>query len=316
MNWQQTAILALGRLLLNEGYCFAAPTPATYGRYLARPRRHDAAPLIEVFGWNRPFDVHQLAPASLGLLEDADLLEITQGGQTRSRVRFSTIGDLLFAHSGYPTTDPDSVFFGPDTYRFAGAIRRLSEKYPDFVPQTVVDVGAGSGAGGILSAAVFPGTSRIVLADINLKALQFAEVNALLNGCAADTLQSDLLRGVEARADLVISNPPYLIDPAQRAYRHGGGDWGCDLARDIVEQALDRLTENGHLLLYTGTPIVAGVDKFLEAIGPLLQRRVMRFRYEETDPDVFGEELESAPYDRADRIATVVLHVNAADISR
>jgi hypothetical protein len=31
----------------------------------------------------------------------------------------------------------------------------------------------------------------------------------------------------------------------------------------------------------------------------------VRFTYEEIDPDVFGEELEYSPYDRADRIAVV-----------
>jgi hypothetical protein len=36
-----------------------------------------------------------------------------------------------------------------------------------------------------------------------------------------------------------------------------------------------------------------------------LAGRGVRWSYEEIDPDVFGEELEVAPYDRADRIAVV-----------
>ncbi len=314
MNKQQTAILALGNSLRADGYSFVAPTPATSARYLARARRHDAAPLVEVFGWNRPFEAHQLSGARQQLLEDADLLEVTAEGQMRSRIRFSSINGMLFAHSGYPTLQPDAVFFGPDTYRFARAIRWLSDSYPDFTPQTIVDVGTGSGAGGIYAGRLFPSLSNIVLSDVNAKALQFAEVNSVLNGCIAQLLQSDVLKGMEASADFVISNPPYLIDAAQRAYRHGGGDWGGALAGRIVEEALEQLTDRGHLLLYTGAAIVAGVDTFLEIVRQILQQRVKRFRYEETDPDVFGEELECAPYDKADRIATVVLHVTAADI--
>jgi methylase of polypeptide subunit release factors len=244
------------------------------------------------------------------------MLEVTPPGKFRSLIRFSTIGELLFAHSSYPTSERDSVFFGPDTYRFACAISGLADRYPQFRPGTIVDVGTGSGAGGIFAKSLFQNASRVVLSDINPKALEFAQINAVLNDCEADFRQSDILKSVDAAPDLVISNPPYLIDAADRAYRHGGGDWGCALAERILDEALDRLSGEGHLLLYSGAPIVNGVDKFLEAVRPVLRQRVNKFRYEETDPDVFGEELESAPYDQADRIATVVLHVNAADISR
>ncbi len=57
--------------------------------------------------------------------------------------------------------------------------------------------------------------------------------------------------------------------------------------------------------------VVDGVDIFLEAVRPLLAGRDMAFRYEEIDPDVFGEELMRAPYDGADRIAAVLLVADA-----
>ena len=41
------------------------------------------------------------------------------------------------------------------------------------------------------------------------------------------------------------------------------------------------------------------------ALRPLLAHT--RFDYRELDPDVFGEELERAPYARAERIAVVAL---------
>ena len=54
--------------------------------------------------------------------------------------RFSTLNDLLLAHSPYPTTDADAVFFGPDTYLFCKLISDAIK--------TAVDIGCGSGAGG------------------------------------------------------------------------------------------------------------------------------------------------------------------------
>ena len=61
-----------------------------------------------------------------------------------------------------------------------------------------------------------------MLADINRLALEYAAVNAELNGVAnVEVVHSDILRGVEGPIDLVISNPPYLIDDAARVYRDG-----------------------------------------------------------------------------------------------
>ena len=70
------------------------------------------------------------------------------------------------------------------------------------------------------------------------------------------------------------------------------------------------LRPGGKLVLYTGTPIVSGRDIVRDAIHPLLEGRRFYARYEEIDPDVFGEELEHAPYDRAERIATGMLFVD------
>jgi hypothetical protein len=42
---------------------------------------------------------------------------------------------------------------------------------------------------------------------------------------------------------------------------------------------------------------------------PRLAARVLACTYEEVDPDVFGEELQTEAYHAADRIAAVVLNV-------
>ena len=112
-----------------------------------------------------------------------------------------------------------------------------------------------------------------------------------------------------AKSDLIIANPPYLVDDERRLYRHGGGELGIELALRITKQGLGRLKSGGRLVLYTGTPIINGVDPFFESISPLVQPHGLQFVYEEIDPDVFGEELERQAYAHADRIAVVGLTV-------
>jgi release factor glutamine methyltransferase len=107
-----------------------------------------------------------------------------------------------------------------------------------------------------------------------------------------------------------VSNPPYLVDPAARAYRHGGPR-GFDLSLRIAEESLDRLAPRGRLILYTGTPVVDGHDQFLEALSKSFAARAQPFCYEEIDPDVFGEELAGETYGHADRLAAVVAVADA-----
>jgi hypothetical protein len=59
--------------------------------------------------------------------------------------------------------------------------------------------------------------------------------------------------------------------------------------------------------LYTGTPVVGGVDQFLASLSQTFAARTQAFLYEEIDPDVFGEELDNPHYENADRIAVVSL---------
>ena len=112
---------------------------------------------------------------------------------------------------------------------------------------------------------------------------------------------------MEGSFDLVVAHPPYLIDDRGRAYRHGGGALGADLAIAIVRSASERLAPGGTLLLFTGIAIQNGHDPFQAAVEPPLREAGYRTSYREVDPDVFGEELARPPYDHTDRIALVVL---------
>ena len=305
MDARCRALIELGRLLQLRRYRFVAVSPSTHNRVL---RREAASPTLEsVFGWSRPFDLEAIDGDLIKLLEQADALE-AEAGQYKSKVRFASIDDLLFVHSAFPTTEPDSVFFGPDTYRFARLLRETLSKTKKRRPLRLVDIGAGSGAGGIVAARVLGGGTELILADINRKALEFSAVNAALNGPPnAQTILSDILVEIDGTADVIISNPPYLVDEDRRLYRHGGGELGITLALRIAEESMAKLVPGGCLVLYSGAPIVNGADTFLESLQPVLQLYASQFVYEEIDPDVFGEELDRPAYAHADRIAAVGL---------
>jgi release factor glutamine methyltransferase len=305
---RDAALVALGRLLQARGYRFTTVTPATHTRVNARPDNSVASTLEDIFGWSRPFSPDALPEEIVRALRTGDAI-VGHGNLCRSAVRFSTLGTQIFMHSAFPTGDTDAVFFGPDTYRFANALRAAFSDTDSDADMKIVDIGCGSGAGGLYLRSLLPAAVRLVLGDINPEALRCAQINAVLNRCEADVVKSDVMGDIAGAADIIIANPPYMIDAAERAYRHGGATLGIDLALRIVHEALPRLTPGGRLLVYTGAPVVDGVDKFREAVGPRLGDRA--FSYEEIDPDVFGEELDEPAYARVDRIAAVVLIVTA-----
>jgi methylase of polypeptide subunit release factors len=304
---KQHALIALGRTLRDADYHFIAVTPGTHQIVIARPEK--PASLISIFGWNRPFHLDAAEPHIVAHLERAGALDPVGGGRFRSAVRFATIDDLIFAHSAFPTRDKEAVFFGPDTYRFVRLLRlSLADLSKTERPQ-LVDVGCGSGAGGIYAAKLLGTQVELTLTDINPRALDYSAANAAINETVAITVLSDALNEVSHEFNVVIANPPYLVDDEQRLYRHGGGDFGMSVAARIVEQALAKLAAGGRFVLYTGAPIVEGVDLFFETVHPLLQLYGQHFVYEEIDPDVFGEELLRPAYARAERIAVVGLTV-------
>jgi release factor glutamine methyltransferase len=287
-------LAALGERLREAGYTFVTPTPQTHSRVLGRGR--SARTLRDVFGWNKAFSRSLIAEELLTLL-GAGLLQ--EGELCRSAVRYSTLGELIFAHSSFPTVEQDAVFFGPDTYRFVALLQDRVQ-----AAGNVADVGCGSGAGGIALAA----RSRSVqLLDVNPRAIQFAQANADLNRVQVRCAASDVLSGAEGPLELIVANPPYIADEAGRAYRDGGRSLGTALSARICEESLQRLQPGGRLILYTATPVIEGEHVLWPQLEPLV--RNLPYDYRELDPDVFGEELERPAYAQAERIAVVALDV-------
>lgn len=304
---RQAALLQLARAVRETGYSFVTVTPATHARVNSRPGNQTAASIEDIFGWSRPFDAEVLPPALFALMQAAGVA-VRDGDRWRSLIRLSTLHGQLFIHSAYPTTDTHAVFFGPDTYRFVAALAHHLDARSSPV-RRAVDIGCGAGPGAIVMALERP-AAQVLAVDINAAALQLTQANAALAGTGnVITVHSNLLSAVEGEFDLIIANPPYLLDPAERAYRHGGGGFGEGLSIAIVGAALDRLAPGGSLLLYTGAAIIDGCDHFRATVAAQLDVAGVQWNYREIDPDVFGEELLEPAYARADRIAAVLLTV-------
>ncbi|QBF26775.1 class I SAM-dependent methyltransferase [Pseudomonas tructae] len=302
-----SALLQLGRRLIADGYTFTCVTPVTQQRNLERTPANQSHSLRDVFGWNRSFFPGNLSPDELKQMWLANILD-KHGSQLRSTVRFSTLGDWLFLHSGYPTLSHDAVFFGPDSYRFAHVIQAHLQRDAGEINHAI-EIGCGTGIGAILIATARR-HAQVTAVDINDLALRYTAINVALAELANVSIEhSDVLHGITGTFDLIVCNPPYMLDAGERTYRHGGGTLGEGLALRIVEESLERLAAGGTLLLYSGSAIVDGQDPFYNAVKSLLQSSEWVWSYQEVDPDVFGEQLLEPGYQYVERIAAVSLSV-------
>lgn len=299
------ALVDLVGMVRRTGYHITTVTPATHARINARPGNAWARNLRDVLGWSRPFREDLLPPELVAVMRRAGAVE-QDGSGWRPTIRLSSLDGELLVHSAYPPTATDAVFFGPDTIRFVGAVIDHIEGRSNPV-RRAVDIGCGSGAAGIAIAKRAPG-AEVVLVDINAAALATARLNARLAGVSNIVARaSNLLDAVEGSFDLIVSNPPFMIDASARTYRHGGGALGAGLSLAVVEAAAERLAPGGSLVLFTGAAIVEGSDPFREAALAACREAGLDASYREFDPDAYGEELDDPAYAQAERLALVVL---------
>ena len=83
-------------------------------------------------------------------------------------------------------------------------------------PLEILDIGTGSGAIAITLAKHL--NCHVLATDISKKAIEIAKENAKRNNVQIDFKQSDILKNVQGKFDVIISNPPYIakeedIDP-------------------------------------------------------------------------------------------------------
>jgi hypothetical protein len=259
-----------------------------------------AQSLEDIFGWNQTFNPRGEFAALAELMQTGDVL-CGQGERRSSSLRVASLGRLLFFHSPFPARCKNAVFFGPDSFRFCTLIRANLPAWRS--GDAVLDVGAGSGVGGILAASLLEG-ARLTLSDVNPQALRLAAINAAHAGL---TPKLELADGVAEKSQaprLILANPPYL-GSSGRTYSNGGAQLGMAQSIDWTRQALAKLQPGGRMLLYTGAPIIRGRDQLLTRLEPIVDQGLSSMRYEELDPDVFPSTLLHRAYWRVERIAAV-----------
>ena len=134
-------------------------------------------------------------------------------------------------------------------------------------PTSVLDLCAGSGCIGI-ACAIHLG-SQVDLVELSPEALALAEHNIQRHQLTASVkaIESDLFAKVDGRYDLIVSNPPYVdaddLGSMPAEYHHepvmalAAGADGLDIARKILAQSADYLTEQGVLVLEVGNSDLA-----------------------------------------------------------
>jgi release factor glutamine methyltransferase len=136
--------------------------------------------------------------------------------------------------------------------------------FRDKAPGVIIDVGTGSGCLAVSLAAEFP-DARVVATDISMAALGVARRNAAANGVEAriDFRLADLLDTITERADLIVSNPPYVASgdapglvPEVREHEPHvalfAGEDGLHVYRRLFPSARPRLRAGGRLILEVG----------------------------------------------------------------
>lgn len=130
-------------------------------------------------------------------------------------------------------------------------------------PRRILDLCTGSGCLAILAARAFP-DARVDASDLSAAALEVAARNVRKHGLGKRVrlVRSDLFSELEARYDLIVSNPPYVTTPSMRRlpreYRYepgialAGGRNGLDYVRRILQDAPAHFTAHGLLVCEVG----------------------------------------------------------------
>jgi release factor glutamine methyltransferase len=150
-------------------------------------------------------------------------------------------------------------------------------------PGLVIDVCTGSGCLAVTLAREFGGAD-LIGTDISEAALAVARANAQRHGVGGRIAfrAADLLEGVSARADLIVSNPPYVatrdgatLAPEVRDHEPHtalfAGIDGLEIYRRLLPAAGARLLPEGRLILEVGFDQSQQVTDLGEAAGLRLE---------------------------------------------
>jgi release factor glutamine methyltransferase len=156
---------------------------------------------------------------------------------------------------------PDVLIPRPETELI---VEEALERFRVEPPAAIIDAGTGSGCLAVALATEFP-RAAVVATDISGAALAVARRNAARHGVDARIRfqETDLLTGVDLRASLIVSNPPYVASGDEPALMpevgkfephvalFGGRD-GLDMFRRLLPMAAESLAPRGLLMIEVG----------------------------------------------------------------
>ncbi len=146
-------------------------------------------------------------------------------------------------------------------------------------PQTVLDVGTGSGCIAVTLERSVP-QARVWASDVSRPALAIARSNAATHASQVQFVLSDLLDAFRPcpSFELIVSNPPYLAESERAGLQREvaehephlalfGGEDGLAIIRRLIAQSAPRLQPGGHLCLEIGYRQGAAVRELAAEAG-------------------------------------------------
>lgn len=128
----------------------------------------------------------------------------------------------------------------------------------EITPKNLIDIGTGSGCLGITAKLERPHL-RVTLADISLPALNTAKTNVDRLEASIQTIKSNLLSNYPVKPDYILANLPYVDKSWDRSLETNfepslalfSDDGGLGLTKDLLEQSIDRLNDDGLIFIET-----------------------------------------------------------------
>jgi len=178
-------------------------------------------------------DIEELV--GIGLLHRRD-------GEVQANAKLAPYHELLLASD-----------FGPEIHRELSADHVLGVGAASLTlgsltvrrkVKTALDIGTGAGIQAFLADRH---ADHVIGTDTNLRALNFARFNAVLNGIdGIEWSEGSLYEPVaEQQFDLIVSNPPYVISPESRFVFRDANLPGDAVSEQVVRGAGQRLSEGG-----------------------------------------------------------------------
>lgn len=183
-----------------------------------------------------------VAPVSIEWLREVRLIKRV-GGAVRAVARLSPWRDLVLLSDFLPPYSQAlrSDFVMSGTSPSSVSLSRLTLRQR---VGTALDLGTGAGTHALLAASH---ADRVVATDTNFRALNFAWMNACLNGIGNVSFKPGSFFEPVAgeQFDLIVSNPPFVISPQSRLMFQNPGLGGDAVSELVVRQAPAHLNEGG-----------------------------------------------------------------------